>query len=120
MPSPKVIQLREILADKFPGLRLKLDESPAVRPGKLENSSPISDLFENRLSKGTLNELVAGKDVSGSATLMHELIHHAASQNQIIGLVDGADSFDVTSLPSTTLSRLLWVRCGDAEMWIKH
>jgi hypothetical protein len=120
MPSPKVIQLRQILADKFPGLRLKLDESLADPPDQPQTLSPLADLFENRLAKGTLNEVVAGGDkIFGSATLMRELIHHAANKSQIIALVDGSDSFDVTGVSSTELLRLLWVRCVDADKALK-
>jgi hypothetical protein len=119
MPTPKVIQLRQILADKFPGLRLKLEESPANRPDQRETLSPLADLFENRLAKGTLNELVAGGEISGSATLMREHIHHAANKKQIIALVDGSDSFDAAALPGAELSRLLWVRCGEADKALK-
>jgi hypothetical protein len=120
MPSPKVIQLRQILADKFPGMRLHLDENPVRmvedRPKAL---SPILDLFENHLVKGALNELVAGKETSGSATVMRALIGWAASQNQIIAVVDGSDSFDVGILEPHELTRLLWVRCPDADKALK-
>ena len=115
MPLPKVIQLRQILADKFPGLRLHLDDNRAGAIDKPKELSPVLDLFQNHFVQGTLNEIVAGRDTSGSATLMRALIEWAAGQNQILALVDGGDSFDVTALDSHSLARLLWVRCSEAE-----
>jgi hypothetical protein len=119
MPAPKVIQLRQILADKFPGVRLHLEEDSPGAPEKSEGLSRVLDLFQNQLAKGTLNELVAGGETSGSATLMRALVNWAAGQNQIMALVDGCDCFDVTAVESRELSRLLWVRCADAEQALK-
>jgi hypothetical protein len=119
MHLPKVIQLRQILADKFPGLRLHLDENTAHATGRSEALSPVLDLFQNHFLKGTLNEIVAAHATSGSATLMRALVGWAAGQNQIVALVDGCDSLDVTALEPSELARLLWVRCADAEQALK-
>jgi hypothetical protein len=119
MPLPKVIQLRQILAGKFPGLRLHLEENRTRATDRPTALSPIANLFQNHLLKGALNEIVAGKATSGSATLMGALLDWAAGQNQIVALVDGCDSLDVTALESSARARLLWVRCSDAEKSLK-
>jgi hypothetical protein len=110
MPPAKIIQLRQILLEKFPGLRLRLEENAAVAP----DLPPIGDLLQNTGAKGALNEIVAGATSSGSATLVREMIHWAAARRQIIGLVDGCDCFDVTQVHGADLAQLLWVRCPDA------
>src|SRR5262245_59774762 len=99
MPSPKVIQLRQLLADKFPGLRLQLHENPAVAGNRsLPNNSIIDELFENRLANGTLNEIVADGKSAGTATLIRAVLNRAADRNEIVGLVDGSDCFDATQV----------------------
>jgi hypothetical protein len=114
MPSPKVIELRQILADKFPGLRLHFEANPGTAPASPQALSPLLDLFQNDFVKGAWHEVVAAKETSGSATFLRALLDWAAAQNQIVALVDGCDSFDVTALENSELARLLWVRCPDA------
>ncbi|HEY3860734.1 MAG TPA: hypothetical protein VGO59_02495 [Verrucomicrobiae bacterium] len=113
MPSLKVIQLRQALAEKFPGMRMRLEAKPA------RESGPEPDLFQNCLVKGALNELSAGRESTGSATMMRALIAHAAARNQIMAAVDGFDSLDVSALEPAELARLLWIRCRDAETALK-
>ncbi|HEX3624362.1 MAG TPA: hypothetical protein VH280_02945 [Verrucomicrobiae bacterium] len=43
--------------------------------------------------------------------LIRELLSTGASQNEIIALIDGNDSLDVTQIEGRILSRLLWIRC---------
>jgi hypothetical protein len=64
-----------------------------------------------RLTKGMVTEIICEGNNSGSAGLIHALIHRGAEERQIIGMVDGADSLDVVSMAPRDLSRLLWVRC---------
>jgi hypothetical protein len=119
MPLPKVIQLRQSLADKFPGARLHLREKPARAAARPPAVSPLLDLFQNELLKGALNEIVAAQTACGSATLTRALMEWAAGKNQIMALVDGSDSFDATALDAPALGRLLWVRCSEAEKALK-
>lgn len=119
MPAPKVIQLRQILAEKFPGVRMHLEDNPPHAAAPSDTLSRVTDLFQNHLAKGTLNELVAAGLTSGSATLMRGFIGWAAERNQIMALVDGCDCFDATALEASELLRLLWVRCTDAEQALK-
>ncbi len=119
MSPSKVIQLRQILSDKFPGLRMHLDESPNANGDGPEALPQAGEFLQNRLSKGALNEIVAGAGNSGSATLIREMIHDAAGRHQIIALVDGCDSFDAAQMENADLAQLLWIRCPDAETALK-
>src|SRR5436309_3002365 len=117
MPAANVIQLRALLSEKFPGLRMRLDEQPASKNPFWPTGLPQIDQACGGLPKGVLTEIVACKSNPGSATLLHALLSRATDEKQIIAVVDGNDSLDVTSLDEPVLSRLLWVRCrsvGDA------
>ena len=120
MPSPKVIQLRQSLSERFPGLRMQLEDHAEFPWQDAPSSgSQIDDLLQNRMARGALNEIVAGPETSGSATLVREIIHRAVAGGRIAGLVDGGDSFEVTQMADADLPHLLWVRCSDAEQAVK-
>lgn len=124
--SPKVAaaevgrQLRQLLSEKFPGLSLGL--KPAARDTDRfwypELSSIRAD-WPTRLAKGALTEIVGAGPHSGSASLMHALLHGAAAENHLAGVIDGMDSLDVTSLSGRMLSRLLWARCRSVAEALK-
>jgi hypothetical protein len=118
MPAARIIQLRQLLTKRFPGSRPRLNESSRAagnfRPGLRQREEvPWPDF-----SPGALTEIVAEKQSSGSALLLNELIRRAGRENQLVALVDGGDSFDVTRLEAN-LSRLLWVRCRSAGEALK-
>ncbi|HEX5222337.1 MAG TPA: hypothetical protein VFZ59_22480 [Verrucomicrobiae bacterium] len=118
MPAERIIQLRELLSEKFPTLRTRLNDVPATGrfwpTGMAQLDQPLGGGFP----KGAFTEINSRDQHSGSATLLRSLLHRAASENQIVALVDGADSLDVTQLDEAALTRLLWVRCrsGDEAM----
>jgi hypothetical protein len=118
MMSERVIELRRRLAERLPGSRTfsgnALPQPRAAWPADLQ----VPALIHN-LSKGTITELVAEKNSSGSALFIAALLRQAAETNQILALVDGLDSFDPTVFSSEALSRLLWVRCKDAAQALK-
>lgn len=117
MPSANVIQLHRMLAEKFPGARLRLEERPA--PATIPTGvAQIDEPCRGGLPKGALTEIVCGEDASGSATLIRQLISCAAN-NQIVTLIDGADSLEVTQILENILARLLWVRCRCAVNALK-
>jgi hypothetical protein len=105
------IQVRALLAEKFPGLKTRLPDPAPVAdnlwPVALAGLDPA---WPDGLAKGALTEIIAGSN-SGSAGLMHALLYCAAKENQIVALIDGADSLEVGQLGEKILSRLLWVRC---------
>jgi hypothetical protein len=68
--------------------------------------------------KGALTEIVAEQRGSGSGLLITGLIRRALQERQLIAVVDGRDSLDVTGI-GDDLSRLLWVRCRSADEALK-
>jgi hypothetical protein len=116
MPAANVIQLRQLLKEKLPDLRLGFDGLQVQRQIFWPTGLPqIDETLQGGLPKGALTEITASQRGSGSALLMSWLLRRAAQENQIIALVDGHDSFDVTAFEPEVLSRLLWVRCNSAE-----
>ena len=119
MPSPKVIQLRQVLSEKFPGLKLRLEEKPAA-VAAAGQAPGVDELLQSREARGSLTEISAGAGHPGSATLIREMVRwSAAHQRRIIGLVDGADTFDAGGMENGELAQLLWVRCTTAETALK-
>ena len=112
MSAANVIELRRLLAGKFPGLRMRADAAE-VRTSRQTGLPQIDEA--GGLPEGALTEVVAGGTSCGSALMMRLLLSHAARTKQITALVDGHDSFDVTGMDAGTLSRLLWVRCRSSE-----
>lgn len=119
MPSANVIQLRQLLREKFPGLRTKLDDFPALIPHWTTGLTQIDGCLHGGLPKGALTEIVVPQAGAGGALLMTSLLRQSARQNQIVALVDGRDSFEVGQIEEEVLSRLLWVRCHSAEEALK-
>lgn len=113
--ATNVIQLRQMLAEKFPGTGMGIRAMPASENDLWPTGlSQIDEPLRGGLRKGELAEIIEKKNFSGSATLIRQLL--AAGKNQIIALVDGHDSLDVTQLDERLLSRMLWVRCRGANM----
>ncbi len=121
MPSnPKIVQLRQQLAEKFPGLRTSIEDlHQQSRDIWSTGLKQIDRLLDNGLHRGTITEIVAEKNGSGSALFVGALLRKAAGEKMILALVDGQDSFDPTRFDNQTLSRLLWVRCKGADQALK-
>jgi len=116
--TESVVELRRILADKFPrahAARRPADGIPVAASGV----PALDHLLGGGWSKGKLSELVGAGDGSGSAQVIHALLHRAAADGQFLALVDGLDSFDVDAVEPGVLARLLWVRCTKAEEALK-
>jgi hypothetical protein len=119
MPAPNIIQLRQLLAERFPGLRTRAEELTALP--RLVWSSGLPQLdgpLRGGLPRGVLTEVVAERRGAGSALLMAALIQRAMEENKLVAVVDGQDSLDVTQIRGD-LSRLLWVRCRAAAEAMK-
>jgi hypothetical protein len=116
MPAANIIELRQLLAERFPGLRTRADELSTAKHTVWPTGMPQLDgPLRGGLSKGALAVIVAERPGSGATLLMTALIHRALSENKFTTVIDAQDSLDVTQL-SGDLSRLLWVRCrGTAE-----
>lgn len=103
--APKVIQLRQLLAERFPGAH-------AVRPrGERTFATHLPRLDEIGLPKGELTELVSEHTSAGVATLLAALIESAHRAPHPVALVDGRDGFDPASISAAARRNLLWVRC---------
>lgn len=120
--NASVVQLRQLLREKFPGLVTRADELPVHRHRRDGWPSGIVKLDE-RLGGGfprsAMSEVIAPRAGCGSALLLVQLLRQAASQNQFTALVDGRDSFDAATIEPSSLSRLLWIRCHNAEEAVK-
>ena len=118
--SAASLQLRALLAEKFPGLKTRLDEAaPAASNSWPVDLARMDETWPTSLPKGALTEVVAAGNHPGSGRLIHALLHCAAQENQIVAVIDGADSLDVSQVRETTLSRLLWIRCRSAAEVVK-
>jgi hypothetical protein len=115
MPADRIIQLRELLSEKFPTLRTRLPDAPATGRFWPTGIPHLDDPLGGGLPQGALTEIILRHQHAGSASLLRALLLRAASENQIIALVDGADSLDVTPLDGAALAQLLWVRCRSGD-----
>jgi len=115
MPTPKATQLRALLAEKFPGLRLRLDPAPAAEYQFQPAGVPqIDNALRGGFPRGALTEIVAAGPNGGSSTLIRALLQQAALAHEILALIDGTDSFEAAPLDANCLARLLWIRCHTA------
>jgi hypothetical protein len=115
-----VVQLRELLREKFPGVRLSARSAAERAAAVWATGLPqIDAALAGGLPKGGITELLCPQRSSGSALVVTALLQHAATANQIAVLIDGQDSFDAATLPEETARHLLWLRCRDAAQACK-
>ena len=114
-PVTNVVQLRQLLAERFPHLRFcseqSLAKSKAVWPTGL---SQIDNILNGGLPCSAITELTCPKPSSGSALLNFALLRQAQESRQWAALVDGMDSFDPARIGEEPFPRFLWVRCRNA------
>jgi hypothetical protein len=119
MPAANIIELRQFLAERFPGLRTRADELSATKRAFWPTDLPqLDEPLRGGFPKGALAEIIAAQRGSGSALLTAALIHRALDENKFVAMIDGQDSLDVTQL-GEDLTRLLWMRCRSAEEALK-
>ncbi len=120
MPAASVIQLRQLLKEKMPQLRVGLDELTARHQNRWPTGVPQLDhSLQGGLPRGALSEVIAPGCSSGSGLLRNALLTRAAAEKQIVAFIDGRDALDVTAMDEAALERLLWVRCRSAEEALK-
>lgn len=111
-PVTNIVELRQLLAERFPHLRFcseqSLAKSTAVWPTGL---AQIDDLLNGGLPRSATTELTCPKPSSGSALLAFALLRRAHECRQWVALVDGMDSFDPARMGEEPFPRFLWVRC---------
>ena len=85
--SPKIIELRKILAERYPqptGTR-----SLCIPTGW----SPLDSLLGGGLPKGAITQLLIPNISSGGAIVLHEIIEAMQDVSQYVALIDSKDSF---------------------------
>lgn len=116
--TTSLVSLRRVLSERFPKAhsgRRHFVVSPVVATG----IPALDQLLGGGWPKGKLSELVGAGAGSGSAQVIHALLHSVAGGGQFLALIDGTDSFDVDAVEADVLARLLWVRCTKADEGLK-
>ncbi len=108
MAASRIIDLRKLLAERFP--QEALSASDRLRTGL----KIFDDGLAGGLTKGAITELASPPESAGSASIIAALLQRACSERYFIALIDGRDSFDPQSLDESALRHLLWVRCRKA------
>jgi hypothetical protein len=104
--SSKVIDLRQLLAERFP---------QAFAPGTERLRTGITAVDDlGGLPKNAITEVSSPHLSAGSALLIHALLQNAHRSGFFLALVDGRDSFDPQPVGNAALRNLLWVRCTQA------
>src|SRR5438067_4794028 len=113
MSASKVVDLRKLLAARFP--------HPSPPPTTILSTGVevLDRIAGGGLPKSAITELIAPKASAGSASLIHALLRSAQCDQHFIALIDGSDSFDPGSSDNSALQHLLWVRCRKAFDAIK-
>ena len=110
--SSKIVDLRNLLAERFP-------QTPLPAAGQLSTGiGPVDRQLGGGLSKSAMTELSSPHPSAGSALLIAALVHAAHRDGYFIALVDGRNSFDPAGLSEighSSLPNLLWVRCDQAK-----
>ena len=115
-----IVQIRQFLAEKFPGVRIGSEPAP-VRdtPVWPTGFHTLDNVLDGGIARASLTELCAPENSWGSALILRQLIRHAAATHQWIALIDGVDSFDPGAFDNATLEHLLWLRCHNAAEAVK-
>lgn len=111
MATGRIIDLRNILAERFPQKALP----PADR--LVTGLSSFDAALDGGLTKGAITELTSTPPNAGSASVIGALLQRASRDRYFIALIDGRDSFDPSAsggIDGSALRHLLWVRCRKA------
>jgi hypothetical protein len=109
--SDKVVQLRQLLAERFGHGDLGEEEVCTTRFPTLDKVG---------IPKAALTEIVSSTtDGPGGGLLLYGLLHMALQKGERVFLIDGKNGFSPNGLPQTELNRLLWTRCQAAWEAIK-
>jgi hypothetical protein len=111
--NAKIIDLRNLLAERFPYPSLTAET-------RLTTGLPfLEEPIGGGLPHGAITELISPGTSAGSASLIHALVRCAYRDNYFLALIDGRDSLDPCGLDNTSLQHLLWVRCRKASEAVK-
>ena len=108
MSASKVVDLRKLLAARFP--------HPSSPPTTVLSTGVevLDRITGGGFPKSAITELISPRASAGSASLIHALLKSAEQDRHFIALIDGSDSFDPGSSNASALRHLLWVRCQKA------
>lgn len=109
MPAGKIVDLRKLLAERFP-------QEPLPAATRLPTGlAGFDQALAGGLAKGAITELSSAAPHAGSGTLFAALLERARREKYFIALIDGRDSFDPAAVSRPALRHLLWVRCHQAS-----
>jgi hypothetical protein len=105
--SPKIIELRQILAERYP--------QQTVAPALCIPTgwAPLDSLLGGGLPKGAITQFLIPNTSSGGTTVLHEIID--AMQGIPVALIDSKDCFE----PVADHPLLLWIRCSNVLQALK-
>src|SRR5437870_9969470 len=110
-PSGKIVDLRKLLAERFP-------QPPFPAATRLATGlSFVDQAIGGGLPRGAITELISPQISAGSASFIQALLQAAHRDRYFLALIDGRDSFDPSALAElgkVRLRNLLWVRCSKA------
>src|SRR5947207_2644566 len=116
VPSCKIVDLRKLLAERFP-------QPPFSAVTRLATGlSFVDQTIGGGLPKGDITELISPQISAGSASFIQALLQAAHRDCYFLALIDGGDSFDpfaLGELGNVRLRNLLWVRCSKALEAVK-
>jgi hypothetical protein len=112
-PIAAIHQLRQLLAERFPGA--------APRHGLFFATGvpALDEALGGGLWKGTLTEISTPAERAGCLTILNAVICACAQERRPVALIDGADGFDPQPLDGAVLAHLLWVRCRNTAHLLK-
>jgi recombination protein RecA len=101
------------LAAVVPAARLEVRPAPEM----VSSGIPQLDSLTGGLARGCLTE-ICGPASSGRTSVLLFALAHATQRGEVCALVDSSDAFDPASAVAAgmVMSRLLWVRCGEARV----
>jgi len=116
-PRANIVQLRDLLGQRFPRVRMTVPEKLPARPSFATGLPQIDGLLQGGLPKGAVTELISAQ--GGGALVLRRILRIAGQNRQRIALIDGSDGLDPCALNSELMAGLLWVRCSDAAQALK-
>jgi hypothetical protein len=115
-----IIELRRLLSDRFPHARTWSRIAPAKTHSVWPTGLPrLDSLLDGGLGKSAITEVASHGSGTGGALLLRALLRQSRQTGQLMGLIDGSDSFDPDGLEPSVLSRLFWARCKTADEALK-
>ena len=108
--SSKIIELRELLAAKYP---VCSQRTGGCLPTGV---AQVDALLHGGLPLGGMTEVVCP---SGTGLLLAALIRATQQRRGLLALIDGGDAFDPAGIPKAALPRLLWVRTRTATQAVQ-